>query len=544
MKRNAIGLAALLMLALLAWRMKPNASAALEPAAPVQTLTAAPSAPSESATEIPKQPAPSRLSERAPASDAQASAAPPPTEILVRGTVIEEHGQPVPKATLGWLDDQGQMRVTAVQDGAYALAGMHPGHYLVWTSGTGWRQDQLDAVLDEQPGAQERDFRAHSNPQVLIRVCDTSGAALVGKDADGYANAAFRLRAYASRNAPGSALEGEQLRSKASSDCGFFRTRWETGSGCTDCVGVLELYEDPPLCISFVLGASVIATRRIESVPSELVFTLAAEDLHSRLATLRMRLLKPDGKSPSTGTALLQADTLVTRSLDPEGRAEFSDLVPGGYTLNLHCPGSARQERRLVLEAGQVLDLGEITPASASKQSVRFVFPSKEQPEVQFVLQPVIAGRPLEMLAASDGMRFSSQAGNPVEIGFPGPGTYELRVTEVGAPRGSDSLHLAARPERVVLADQPAGELLVRIVSTTDVCLRPPAGSRGVSRWLVSTAEGLPCQRVRIQGRAPMRAELAAGEYTIARFDPETKELGKEQAFIVGSEPVSVELRP
>jgi hypothetical protein len=336
------------------------------------------------------------------------------------------------------------------------------------------------------------------------------------------------------------------LSNKASSDLARFRTCWEVQRDCAECLGVLELLEEPPLFVSLVLGTAIVATREIDAVPNELVFALSAEDLSSRLASLRLRLLSPDGKTAvNSGMAMLHAETLQSRKLDADGRVEFAGMLPGGYELTLSSSGSM-QQRQIVLEPGQVLDLGDVTPSasSAARLLVRFAFPSEEQPPVQFVLEPESVGSPLNMIGSYPRLSFSSQATNPAEMSFPGAGAYELRVTRVGDPRGESSLHLGARPQRVVLGDAPAREIVVQIVPSTEVCIRLTGGARGISRWLVSTTDGLPCQRVRVEGRLPNRIELAPGEYTIARIDPDTKALGKPQAFTVGSSFFTLDLQP
>ena len=113
-----------------------------------------------------------------------------------------------------------------------------------------------------------------------------------------------------------------------------------------------------------------------------------------------------------------------------------------------------------------------------------------------------------------------------------------------GSPMDRTRLHIGARPVRVVIRDQPTNEVVVKIVAQTEVLLRTGSDSVGLSRWLVSTQDGLPCQRVWINGRAPTSIELVPGEYTIARIDSENSSLGKAQGFLVGSESSTVELRP
>jgi hypothetical protein len=212
--------------------------------------------------------------------------------------------------------------------------------------------------------------------------------------------------------------------------------------------------------------------------------------------------------------------------------------------LTVNAEACARIGPRIVIAPGQTLDLGDVTLVPVPNMSVRFVFPEGMDSELQFVLKPEFAGDPLRTLGPRDNRLNVSERPGPTRIANPGPGSYELRVTNVGDFRSPEKLHFGALPQRVVLDDEPAGEIVVKIEPTTEVLLRPSRESRGSAGWLLSTAEGLPCQRVRIEGRAPTRIELVPGEYTLARIGQETSAIGRSQAFRIGSEPVTVELQP
>ena len=543
----AAGIAVIILL--IVWLAREDRPSAAPPAIPTTTQSGAPAAAAEqtqSATGLERAPARATSIESTPAAPTPtpAPAESASAEILVRGSVRDEQGQAVSSAGLRWIDARGSQFSCSVANGEYALPGMHAGSWLVEIVSSGWHKDQIDAVLDPQPELQQRNFTAHANSTIRIKVVDPGGAAILGMDASGRNLPGSRLRAYASLQAPGPALAPEELKMRAHSDCADFKARWELHLEGADCLGELELFENPPLSVSLVLGCAVLATQRIETVPPELVFTLSAERLQSSMCTLRLRAVKADGRTAvSSGMAMLNAQGIESHNLDAEGRAEFTNLLPGGYALSLMSPGSSRQQRRIVLEPGQALDLGDMLLAPAATLAVRLEFPGAEQPPVSLVLKPEVSGDPLATLGALDDSTIGAQ-GTEAKIPFPGAGRYELRVTRVGDPRAHEALNLGARPQRVDLGDAPAGELVVRILPTTMVCLLPPHESRGVSRWLVSTADGLPCQRVRIEGRAPTKIELVPGEYTIARIDPETKALGKAQAFTVGGTFSSVDLQP
>ncbi len=546
MKRIAIALVLLIVvvaIAWLAWSSKhtetpspvaqaPATSAATQPTtAPITS-----NAPDAARAEVRAEPAP-------PPATAAPSAPPlDSAEILVHGSVRDEHGKSVPSAGLRWIDVRGNKVGATVTNGEYSIAGMHAGRWIVEVVGVGWHRDQYDAELDPRPELQRRDFTAHANATIRIKVVDPGGAPILGKDSTGRNLPGSRLRAFASWQPPGLVLAPEELKLKAHSDCSDFRSRGELHLDCSDCLGELELSDSPPLFVSLALGCAVVATQPIQEVPPELVFTLSAEKVRSSLCSLRLRAVMADGRTVVTsGMAMLNAQAIESHNLDAEGRAEFKELLPGGYALTLISPGNSKQQRQLVLAPGQALDLGDVVLASAATLEVRLEFPGAEQPLVSLVLKPEVAGDPLATLGALDDSTIGAQ-GAAAKINFPGAGRYELRVTRIGDHREGESLHLGARPQRVELGDAPAGELVVRILPTTEICMRPPQDSRGVTRWLVSTADGLPCQRVRIEGRAPTRIELVPGEYTIARI--EAQALANATPFNVGSEFETVDLQP
>jgi hypothetical protein len=486
--------------------------------------------------------------EPASAPAAPASTAPESAEILVRGTVRDEKGQPVPSAWLRWVDERGIETVSEVSAGAYSVAGLHAQRYVVGLGSSGWRHEQVDVGIDAQPALQQRDFTVHSNARVLIRILGTDGTPLIGIE-DKHEFAGNRLRAYTSPRAPAARLDPDGLVRQASSEYGRFTGHWtllrEHPDIGADCLGEVEFYEPLPLFVSLVCGTAVVATRELTELPPEIVFTLDPSALRSQLAGLRVRLLQPDGKTPVTqGDLELFADSSNSAKADSEGRLELRDKLPGRYALTLRAAGCGWRVTSVVLEPGQILDLGDVVLAPGPNFSLRFVFPEGRQDQVMFVLKPEQPGDPLATLGAMDNSSYGTGDRDPYPLSGFEPGTYELRVLGLGDPRDHESRHLGARPMRVVIGDGAQSEIVVKIEPTTEICLLPPHETTGISRWIVSTADGLPCRRVRIEGRAPTRIGLVPGEYTIARIDPQTNSLGKAQAFTVVDSFLALELMP
>jgi hypothetical protein len=480
---------------------------------------------------------------------APASAPVDSAEILVRGSVRDERGILVPSGALDWIDELGVRRSARITDGSYSLPGLLAGQYLVMAVTSKRCEDQTDVTVNSTPAIQQRDFTIHPRPEIPIRIVSDDGTALIGLDSERKPLPGNLLRVRASRTPPSGLLDPSALLLQARTDCAGFGTRWDYGlpSGTSpDCLGILVLDRPPPLFVSLVYGNAVVATQHIDEVPEEIVFRLRADSLISRRAGVRLRVLDSDGKTPITqGNALLYAGTSIARHTDAEGRVEFLDLLPGGYDLTLEALGHTQRPcRSIVLEPGQVLELGDIALVQRPKQSIRCTFTSQTQPPVQFSVKREYPRDPLRTLGPLDNKLNSTRSSNPVDIVLPEAGTYELRVVEVGERGGDESMHLGARPLRVVFGDEPSNEIVVRVEPTTEICLRPPRASSGYSWWLVSTSDGLPCQRARTEGRARTRIELVPGEYTIARIDRETNSLGKPQALTVGVSFLTLELVP
>jgi hypothetical protein len=191
-----------------------------------------------------------------------------------------------------------------------------------------------------------------------------------------------------------------------------------------------------------------------------------------------------------------------------------------------------------------VLDLGEIVQRGGEPLYVRFDFPTAVQPWVGFALQPADPGNPLGSLDRPYGALWSTRFGNRVAIANPGPGTFDLIIASVGDSRDAERPHLGALPQRIVLGDQVAEDIVVKLEVTTTVALIPPRDPPPGVRWLISTQDGRPAKLVRIEGSQPQLVELPQGSYSIMPVsdEPGFLELIEPQPFEVGASMVAVEL--
>lgn len=553
MKRWAIALAVLLALVIgwIAW----NSGASKAP--PVAAGTSKPAAvPSPEANPVrgasKQSPASTAPEAAGPAASTTTPAALDSAEILVRGTVRDEQGQPAKGAYLRWVESSGAEHLVGCTDGAYAAPGLRPGHYLVVLGGEAYRREELQVDLSATPQLQQRDFVVHSGMRFPIRIVDASGASPLGPPDSDATRRAWALTVRATRSAPPETVNALSPSTNEISECGEFNSRYllepEEAKLGVDTLGLLTLSQPPPLFVSLAFGNRTVATQRIEELPKELVFTIDPETLRSLLAGVRLRLVQADGRTPFVGGSV----TLSTQngaggqvSSDADGRAEFLERIPGAYEIRLASKGRALPGRSVVLEPGQVLELGDIVMREGAMQFVRFEYPGSIRPDVAFVVNPADPGNPLGTLDLPNGSIWSSRTSNRVAIPFPGPGSYELRIVMVGSPRERNSIHLGALPMRFVLGETPGEDIVVRLEETSTVALIPPQNPPPGVRWLISTSDGQPAKLVRTERSQPTLVELPRGSYSVMPVSSEKGQLDpvEPQSFTVGAESSAVQLQ-
>lgn len=473
--------------------------------------------------------------------------------ILVRGTMRDEQGKPAEKSGLRWVESSGVEHFGVCTDGEYSIAGLRAGHYLVVFGGENYRREELPVDLAAAPEVQRYDFVVHPGMRFPIRIVDSNGVSLLPKEGDQEAMRAWILTVHATRREPTGTVECLSPYTNQNSECGMFLSsfllepRHEVlGAGV---LGMLALSERPPLYVSLAFGSSVVASRRIEEVPKELVFTIEPELLRSRLAGVRVRLVGADHKTPAAGgSVMLQAQSSGTLSskTDDDGRVEFLERTPGTYELWLMAKGCSMQSRRAVLVPGEVLDLGDVVLSEGPSLKVRFEFPGSERSRIVFDLVPSQPDNPLGSLDQQHGTLLSTGDKGESILPFPGPGQYDLRIATGGGPGTGAATHIGALPTRVLLGDTPPEVIVVRLEVTTTVTLNPPKDSRPGVRWLISTSDGRPVKLVRIEGTQPKLVELPRGRYSVVPISAEERSFdpSKRQHFEVGAEPSTVELLP
>lgn len=318
------------------------------------------------------------------------------------------------------------------------------------------------------------------------------------------------VRALATRAPPAARLEADALAALADgwSECGRFHAA--DAPTPTGRLGLLELGCEPPCVISLAVGREVLASRRVESAPSELRFELARSELAARTASVRLRCV-----DAASGAALSRAELRVA----PQGCASFGMALRGGeLVLDALPPGLVRLElvaagyeplvRELELEPGAEQDLGAL--ALARPGSARIALELRAP-------APLARARLRWCLAGGSGDASARELDPARELGpaqaelRPGRGTW--LVWAEGLAEGGE---VRSRRARVALGESDQ-RLALELAPLARLTLDPAEGPRSIA---LEDGEGAPAlARASVQ-LAPRVLELAPGPYTLRVSGP------------------------
>ncbi|HEX6883739.1 MAG TPA: hypothetical protein VF530_10180, partial [Planctomycetota bacterium] len=302
---------------------------------------------------------------RNPDSDALAPRATPADALVgcvLHGRVRSSDGS----AFSGWrpfvsMTDAGGLRsqTEVSPEGHYSLAGLAPGTWSLSAGGTGFRNESAELELTRAEPIVRRDLVLVRKPLLAVRVVTPEGETFWEAQR---ARAAAKVRtpdgptAVATLEAPGAEVEEARDAGQNPVGVGSFWTYGPLleafGPGL---LGVLELQADPPLFVSVVVGARVVATQRVEPGTREVTFVLDLEDLLEQWAQVTMRVVAEDTGEPLTGSLRIDSNTMANVR---EGLWS-GPLLPGKHTLTFWAMGYAHIPLEVTLAPGQDLDLGE-----------------------------------------------------------------------------------------------------------------------------------------------------------------------------------------
>jgi len=472
--------------------------------------------------------------------------APPddPVQCLVYGRVTDAAGRPLSsdeRVGVGFVDALG-VRLSARADdcGAYSIAGLAPGSWWLSCGSIFYRSTKVRLVLDLARPVVRQDFALEAADVLRVKVTTPDGEplweSLRAVDPPLYPE----LVPVATRAAPGEYFF--EVRGSLNNPFGVGQF-WQSGFGTDrlppEYIGVVVLAEGPPVVVSLVNYHAVLATQRVEAGATEVAFTLTAEDVRARLATVRMRVVDAGTDEPLAGVRpTLAGGAMVAsgRGLESggDGTLVLEHQAPGKHELSLMAQGYELFRREVLAAAGAVTDLGTIALEREVEISGRVV------DEAGAGVAATVGYRRLDREESSETSSWAANVKNDAEGAF--------RIGRLG--RGEYLLQVGARDEvrasAAVLVDTRAGPVeglrLVALPAATLVLVPPSAGWREL-RFSIEDGAGRRVVHSRFYDEAPRAIRLAPGEYTLFLVSTDAGSgLGKR--LVLGAEPQRVDLGP
>ncbi|MEQ1893058.1 MAG: carboxypeptidase-like regulatory domain-containing protein [Planctomycetota bacterium] len=240
--------------------------------------------------------------------------------------------------------------------GHYSLAGVEPGTWSVGVHRSGYRQLEAELTLTLDEPIVRRDFALEPSWLLVVRIVTPAGESYgeaVAARARATGQSTPLPMAVATKEAPAATIPGAEDRNGYAGD-GIYHT-WD-GLGRAAGEPVLEVLADPPAYVSLVLGETVLATQLVEAGAEEVRFVLDPEASGETTARIRLRLVSSADRRP-----VERADIEIGDSMFMARGAEWSEtFAPGEYKLAMRSFGYASVFHVVTLEAGEVLDLGDI----------------------------------------------------------------------------------------------------------------------------------------------------------------------------------------
>jgi hypothetical protein len=379
MRGASAAVAALLMLALLAWFFgatardesisAPEADApeAVAPAVRVEFGVAGP---------LPQPPAvvPAEISDLAPKSAERPAPeltptvdtpeAGDPAGCVVFGRVTATSGARLEQDAYVVFRDAQDERILARagEDGSYAASGLHTGAWLVDGSASGVRTRSIALELPE-PGAVTRlDLELAPATVLVVRLTAPDGRPFFDALRDVRPPGPLSLIAVATAVAPGATFYG--VEGSLDNPVGLGRFRYaDTRVAPPGVLGELTVERDPPICVSLVLRSAVLETTQVVSGQTEVAFTLDPAALLAALTGFRLRLIAEGTGRPVAGAHV----RLINGTYEGPPRISAADGVvvvegrePGPLTVQVQGPGYALARFQLDLVPGETRDLGTL----------------------------------------------------------------------------------------------------------------------------------------------------------------------------------------
>jgi hypothetical protein len=470
---------------------------------------------------------------------------------VVFGRVTEPSGEPLDpnsQCHLGFEDATGNsMSVRVRKDGAYSISGLAPDRWLVSADPPGYRRTKETLEIPRGVRSLRHDIVLQRATLVRVRLTAPDGRPFwdAARESGDVGMLPWSLMPIATSEPLGPTFEGVSAGRYNHYGVGQLA---DVFSGLRDLppeyCGAIVLDGDPPVYVSLVLQAAVLATKHVAAGGEEVAFVLAPDTLLATRSTVRVCLVRAGTREPieRAGVSLV-APAFMAHPVptDAQGCVVLSDRSPGDYVLWVLVPGLEQVRRSLTLMPGETLDLGTLELAEETWISGRLV--DGEGKGIEAPLELGIVDPATRAVAMIKQQRWTSDRRGVFRIAALGRAEYVIRTpsressTGNPAPAGATANHLASTlggpVEDLELNLLPLGRLLLR-------CERPD--------WQTLRFQALDAQELeRAGGRlwdAPQQAViLPQGSYRVVVRDAEGETV-LERAIEVGEMTVVLEVPP
>ena len=328
-----------------------------------------------------------RLEQNSTSSTASAAADPSdPVGILVYGSVRQGDGATIRGCPLVRLTTAAGRVESMLTDarGAFSFTGISAGDWTLSAALVGYRGASQAIHLDSTAPVQRFDLVIAGRARIPVRFQTPDGRALLdvlNDDRETYRPFDVTLGVVATHDRvppglPEKSLDhfqryglGEFVSARHSFDAIGAPPRPEAGVD-----GVLLVEERFPMYVSAVWRTAVLETRRLESLPTELVFVLQPEQVRALWGGFRMRCVDAEDKSPLPSfVSLRQHSYTSTGGAARNGELEFTRLPPGLVRVVVKCPDHEEIDELIDIEPGAIRDLGVRELSRKIEAAVRIV---------------------------------------------------------------------------------------------------------------------------------------------------------------------------
>ncbi len=323
-------------------------------------------------------------------------------------------------------------------------------------------------------------------------------------------------------------------------------------------VGSLELHGSLPLWAGMLLHERANQSTVLQVGATELHFRLGLPSMDASMASVTLRVLDAQTKAPVLEVdATLKADTsshrrnqLSHQAPDADGRLTFGRVIPGQHELTLLREGQIVQ-RRLTLEAGEHLDLGDILVASGPGLPILVESSPGKGVRATIEIAPYEFGHWVKELYPPNLHRNSNEAGEYVAPLSESPWILRVRVRPVdlgvadAKPSPGQFAYTMERYPQIAsrnyLIDPKAVPQEIRILAALEVRLVVEVPSAAtVDQWVSFEDEhGLLVAIAPVRESSKMRVSLVPGAYTARRWSGDCQ-AGTSGLTELGSLPVNV----